>query len=230
MKIHPLHPWTLEPAGARELQRELAGLLRFQLPLGLLVRHVCGVDVSSARRDDRVYAAAVVLSFPELDLVEAATAASTTAFPYVPGLLSFREGPVLLEALQHLRRVPDVVLCDGQGAAHPRGLGIASHLGLFLDRPTIGVAKTVLVGEYHPPGPEPGANSPLVYRGRVVGAVLRTRRAMKPVFISPGHLIDLNTACELAFACCRGYRLPEPVRRAHLLSNRLRTGHLRGEK
>ncbi|ACA60674.1 Deoxyribonuclease V [Candidatus Desulforudis audaxviator MP104C] len=222
MKMHSLHPWTIEPAGARELQRELAGRLRFQFPPGLRVRHVCGVDVSSARTDNRLYAAAVVFSFPELELVEAATAVLPAAFPYVPGLLSFREGPVLLEALQHLRVTPDVVLCDGQGTAHPRGVGIASHLGLFLDRPTLGVAKTVLVGDYNPPGPEPGAVSPLVHQGRVVGTVLRTKRGVKPVFISPGHLVDPDTAVELALACCQGYRLPEPVRQAHLLSNRLR--------
>lgn len=224
MKIHPLHPWTVDPAGAREVQRELAARLRFQFPPGLLVRHVCGADVSFARGDNRVFAAAVVFSFPELDPVETAVAVQPAAFPYVPGLLSFREGPVLLDALQQLRIAPDVVLFDGQGAAHPRGVGIACHLGLFLDRPTLGVAKTVLVGEYRSPGPERGATSPLVHQGRVVGTVLRTKAGAKPVFISPGHLIDPDTAVELALACCRGYRLPEPVRQAHLLSNRLRTG------
>lgn len=226
MNVHPLHPWTVEPAGARELQRELAGRLRFQFPPGLRVRHVCGTDVSSARSDNRVYAAAVVLSFPELTVVEVATAVLPAVFPYVPGLLSFREGPVLLEAMERLHVIPDVVLFDGQGVAHPRGLGIASHLGLFLDRPTLGVAKTVLVGEYNPPGAEPGATSPLIHRGRLVGTALRTRHAVKPVFISPGHLVDPDTAVQLALACCRGYRLPEPVRRAHLLSNRLRRGEM----
>jgi deoxyribonuclease V len=224
MIVNVLHSWELSPAGAREVQRRLAERLRLRVPDGMRIVSVCGADVSFARTENRVYAAAVVLSFPKLTVEEVATAVCPAAFPYVPGLLSFREGPALLEALERLTASPDVILFDGQGLAHPRGLGIAGHLGLFLQRPTIGVAKKPLVGEYLPPGPEPGDTSPLVHKHHQVGTVLRTRRGVKPVFVSPGHLMDFDTATRITFACCRGYRLPEPTRRAHILSNRLRRG------
>jgi deoxyribonuclease V len=224
MIIHDAHSWELDVAGAQEVQRQLAQKLRLQVPGDFRLTSLCGCDVSGAKNDDRVYAVAVVLSYPELTVKEVATAVCPATFPYVPGLLSFREGPPLLKALRRLRAVPDVFLFDGQGLAHPRGLGIASHLGLLLERPAIGVAKKPLVGVYTSPGPEPGDTVPLVYREHQVGTVLRTKRGVKPVFVSPGHLMDFDTATRITLACCRSYRLPEPIRQAHHLSNRLRRG------
>lgn len=226
MEIKSWHDWELEPAGARALQKQLAGCLRLGVPDGLQLRRVCGTDVSISRGDNRLFAVAVVLSFPELLVEEVATAVRLVEFPYIPGLLTFREGPVLLDALARLTAIPDVVLFDGQGLAHPRGLGIASHLGLFLERPTLGVAKKLLVGNYLPPGPQPGDVSPMLNEGRQVGTVLRTKTGVKPVFVSPGHLMDFATSVKITLNCCRGYRLPEPVRQAHLLSNRFRRGDL----
>lgn len=182
--------------------------------------------MSLSRTANRLFAAVVVMSFPELAVEEMATAVGPIDFPYVPGLLSFREGPVLLAALERLSAAPGVIMFDGQGLAHPRGLGIASHLGLFLERPTLGVAKKLLTGEYIPPGPEPGDASPLMQQQQQIGTVLRTKHRVKPVFVSPGHLIDFDTATRLVLACCRGYRLPEPTRRAHLIANRLRRGEI----
>jgi len=212
MMAHALHSWELDPAGARAVQRRLAARLRLEVPGDLRLNSLCGADVSSARNDQRVYAVAVVLSYPELTVEEVAAAVGPAAFPYVPGLLSFREGPPLLEALGRLSAPPDVILFDGQGLAHPRGLGIASHLGLWLERPAIGVAKKPLVGAYIPPGPEPGEASPLIHQERQVGVVLRTKRGVKPVFVSPGHRMDFDTATRITLSCCRGYRLPEPTR------------------
>jgi len=183
---------------------------------------VAGADISYARHSDQFFAAVVLLSYPDLVVREEAQAIARVSFPYVPGFLSFREGPVLLQALAKLRSLPDVIMFDGQGIAHPRGLGLASHLGLFLDRPTIGCAKSRLVGDYREPGLEKGAREPLRYHDRLVGVVLRTKRGVRPVFISPGHRISIARAAVIAGECCRGYRLPEPVRQAHLAVNRLR--------
>jgi deoxyribonuclease V len=158
----------------------------------------------------------VVLSYPELRLVETRVVSGELEFPYVPGLLSFREAPLTLAACQELSVTPDLFLVDGQGVAHPRRMGLASHLGLFLDKPTIGCAKSLLCGSGEMPGEEPGSYTEIVDRGEVIGATLRTRPGVKPVYVSIGHKIDLETAIQWVLNCCRGHRLPEPARLAHL--------------
>jgi deoxyribonuclease V len=183
---------------------------------GRPVATVGGVDVSLPA--DRARAAIVVLSYPALQPLEAVTAEVPLTFPYVPGLLSFREGPAILAAWAKLGQKPDLLLFDGQGIAHPRGLGIAAQMGLWLDRPTIGVAKSRLYGRHAPPGPERGDQAPLLSQGKpptLIGAVLRTRPGTNPLFISPGHLMDVPTAVEFTLACVTRYRLPEPTRWAH---------------
>jgi deoxyribonuclease V len=186
------------------------------------VRLVAGADISYDRGSDRFHAAVVVLRLPGLAPEEQATARGESPFPYIPGLLSFREGPLLMRAFKRLRCRPDAVLFDGHGIAHMRGFGIASHLGLLLDLPSVGCAKSRLVGEHDEPGPEVGDRVPLRHEGRTVGAVLRTRREVKPIFVSPGHRIGTPAAVRLVLRCGGGYRLPEPTRRAHLLANLLR--------
>jgi deoxyribonuclease V len=210
-----MHPWNLTPEAARRLQLEL----REQLVLrwdGRPVSTVGGVDVSFPA--ERARAAIVVLSFPDLQPIEAAVADVAVTFPYVPGLLSFREGPAVLAAWDQLTTLPDLVLFDGQGIAHPRGLGIAAHLGLWLDRPTVGVAKSRLYGRHAPPGAERGDRADLLSQdsaARVIGAVLRTKPNTNPLYISPGHLIDVPAAVDFVLRCTTRYRLPEPTRWAH---------------
>jgi deoxyribonuclease V len=177
------------------------------------VRHVAGIDVSV--RDDVARAAVVILDFGGLDPVDYAIATRPVTFPYVPGLLAFREGPAVLDALERVSTTPDLLIFDGQGLAHPRRLGIASHIGLLADMPAIGCAKSRLCGQHDEPGEEPGEYASLVDKGEAIGAVLRTRRRVKPVYVSIGHRVDLATSVEYVSACCRGYRLPETTRWAH---------------
>ena len=160
--------------------------------------------------------AIVVLNYPELRLVETKVVSSKVDFPYVPGLLSFREAPLTLAACERLTLTPDLILVDGQGIAHPRRMGLASHLGLFLDTPTIGCAKSLLCGSYKQPGDEPGSYSEVVDGGETIGVALRTKLGTKPIYVSIGHKVDLETAIYWVLQCCRGYRLPEPCRLAHL--------------
>jgi len=178
-------------------------------------RYIAGVDVSISRARGEATGAVVLLDYPGLRLVEAKVICGKAEFPYVPGLLSFREAPLLLRACQELEIIPDLFLVDGQGIAHPRRIGLASHLGLFLDVPTIGCAKSRLCGSHTTPGVEPGEYAELVDGDEVIGAVLRTKVGVKPVYVSIGHKIDLPTAIHWVLACCKGYRLPEPVRLAH---------------
>ena len=214
MDIEPLHAWDLEPKAAMALQRELAQELSEELPISLDdVELVAGLDVSVKR--GRARAAVAVMRYPPLDLVEVARASCEVAYPYVPGLLAFREGPVILAALRALQSKPDVYLFDGMGRIHPRGLGIAAHLGLWLDAPTLGCGKSHYIGEYDMPSEEKGSRSPLIYKGRQLGSVLRTRAGVKPVYISAGHLCDLESALRLSLACVGRFRLPEPIRAAH---------------
>jgi deoxyribonuclease V len=154
--------------------------------------------------------------------VEDVFAVTNCLFPYVPGFLSFREGPAIIEALSRLKIKPDLILLDGQGIAHPKGLGIASHIGILLDLPTVGCAKSRLVGEYKEPGSNKGAWSPLKFHGSIVGAVLRTRDSVRPLFVSPGHRIDLKASIEIVLGCIGRYRIPEPLRRADILSKRIK--------
>jgi deoxyribonuclease V len=193
-------------------------------PLPRTPRWVGGADASYDRAERRVFGAIAVYSYPDLTLVEEAQLSGPCPFPYIPGLLSFREAPIIVEIWQRLSRRPEVLLVDGQGIAHPRGLGIASHLGILLAAPTIGVAKSRLVGEGKEPEGAAGAASPLFYQGRPVGWMLRTRTGVRPLYVSPGHRVSLTDARDLALGCVKKYRLPEPLRRADRLSRRQRAG------
>lgn len=179
------------------------------------MRLAAGVDAAFLPELGLCVAAAVVVELPGLTVVEERLAHAPLRFPYVPGFLTFREGEAVLRALRALAREPDVVVCDGQGIAHPRGFGLAAHLGVLLDRPTLGAAKSRLVGEAGVPGPRRGDGAPLVFDGRPVGLVLRTRNRVKPIFVSPGHRMDIPSAAALVLRLCGRYRLPEPVRHAH---------------
>jgi len=223
VELRELHGWDLSPSEAVALQRRLSPDVVLKNKLPKSIRTVAGVDVSYEKGGGLFHAAVVVLSFPELDVVDESSASGFVTFPYVPGLLSFRELPVLLHAFRGLDTVPDAVLVDGQGIAHPRRLGLASHLGLWLDIPTVGCAKSRLCGEHEEPGLTKGDRSPLLVKGEVVGAVLRSRAGVKPLYVSPGHLVDVVGSADFALACCKRYRMPEPTRLAHLLSNRLRS-------
>ncbi len=214
MHVTPLHAWDLSPAEAIRLQSELAQRLICDRPLDLnTVRLVAGVDVSV--KNEVSQAAVVVLSLPDLAVVETVTARRPTPFPYIPGLLSFREGPVLVEAFQRLETTPDVFIFDGMGRAHPRRIGIAAHLGLWIERPTIGCGKTRLIGQYAEPAHQRGSFSHLLDHDELIGVVLRTKAGVKPVYISVGHLADLDTSIELILRCTTRCRLPEPIRAAH---------------
>jgi len=221
MDIAELHDWNLPYADARTLQRELASRIRLR-PLPSHVELVAGADMALSRRDDLFFAAVVVLSYPALEVVEQVEARHASTFPYIPGLLSFREGPALLKAFRRLKRTPDVVIFDGQGIAHPRRLGLAAHMGLWLGIPTVGCAKSRLIGQHDQPGTRKGESAALLNEGEEIGMVLRTRTDVKPVFVSPGHLSDVPSAGRLVLDCCTKYRLPEPTRLADKLVGRLR--------
>lgn len=221
MKIHTLHSWDLTPTEAVALQRELANKVDVRSPL-TSCELVAGADVSYNRLSDQFYAGVVVLRLADGVIIEKQGAVQRSPFPYVPGLLSFREAPALLEAFAKIAAEPDVVMFDGQGLAHPRRLGLACHVGLWLERPCVGCAKSLLTGKYQEPGLPAGSLSPLVDRGAVVGNVVRTKAKTRPVFVSAGHRIDLPSAVRVVLQACRGYRLPEPTRQAHLYVNDLR--------
>ena len=216
MKIRQLHSWQLNTREARDIQLDLADkvLVTSNLPD---IRYIAGVDVSGISRDTG-RAAIVILSYPELRIVELRTKEGDYTFPYVPGLLSFREAPLLLSTFEEIRTVPDLVFVDGQGIAHPRRMGIGAHLGLILDLPTIGCAKSRLCGTFDPVPVKPGSYSRLMEGNEQIGAVLRTKKSVKPVFVSVGHRINLDNAVSWTMQCCRGLRLPEPCRLAHMAS------------
>jgi len=214
MKAHHLHDWRVTSDQARQIQKRLAGQVSCNSGVDS-VHTIAGVDISGSDAQGLALGAVVVLSYPELELMETRTVERELTFPYVPGLLSFREAPLVLAACEQLNTVPDLVMVDGQGIAHPRRLGLASHLGLLWDRPTIGCAKSRLCGEHATVGPEPNSWSELVDHGEVVGAVLRTRAGASPLYVSTGHKVDLETAVSWVLRCCRGRRLPEPTRLAH---------------
>ncbi|MDQ2694001.1 MAG: deoxyribonuclease V [Pseudomonadota bacterium] len=212
------HPWDLTPRQAIAVQQRLRRHVVVEDRLGT-VRRVAGVDVGFEEQGAVTRAAVAVLDYPGLGLVETAVARRPTSFPYVPGLLSFREIPAVLEALARLAAPPDLLLCDGQGIAHPRRLGIATHLGLLTDLPAIGVGKSRLTGRHGPVPEERGGWTPLWDRDEVIGAVLRTRPGVKPLYISPGHRLSLATAVHYVMACTTRYRLPETTRHAHRLAS-----------
>ena len=217
MKVALLHRWDLDVAAAAAVQERLAGRVEEGPPLAH-VETIAGADVSGGKKDEWIVAAVVVLRLGTFEVIEVATAAARATWPYVPGFLSFREVPVVLEAFRRLRVRPDLVIADGQGRAHPRRLGLASHLGLALGVPTVGCAKSRLLGE--PRGAlaaRRGARVPLVDGGERIGTVLRTRAGTRPVYVSVGHRIDLASACRWVLAAAPRYRLPEPIRAAHRL-------------
>ena len=213
-------PWPATVAEAIAQQTRLRGAVeradRFMPP-----RTVAGIDVAYGRRGGPAHAAAVLFDLATLALLEQAEATLPPAFPYVPGLLSFREGPAAVAALAGLSRRPDLLMCDGQGIAHPRRIGIASHLGLVLDLPSIGIAKSRLIGTHAEPGPNRGDRTPLLDKDEEIGAVLRTRANVRPVFVSIGHRVSLESAIALVLSCTRRFRLPEPIRAADRLSRRI---------
>ena len=218
MKARSLHGWDLTPREAIALQTELRGRVERKDRIGA-VRRIAGVDVGF-EQDGRVTRAAVaVLEYPGLALVEQVVVRVATTFPYVPGLLSFREAPAVLAAFERVRIAPDLILYDGQGIAHPRRFGIASHVGLLLDCPSIGVAKSRLVGVHATPANRRGAWTPLRDAGELIGAVLRTRAGVKPLYVSIGHRVSLATAVRWTMACVTRYRLPETTRWAHRLAS-----------
>jgi deoxyribonuclease V len=223
MKVRELHDLDLSPSEASRLQRELGPRVVTGPALDLAgVSHVAGADVST--EGNRAYATVVVLNFPGLSPVEVQGFETELSFPYVPGLLAFREIPAVAGALERVQTPVDAVIFDAQGLAHPRRMGLASHLGLFLDVPCVGCAKTRLVGTHEEPGQEKGSSTDLVHRDEVIGRVLRTRKGVSPVYVSVGNGIDLDSSVELVLACSPKYRLPETTRQAHSTANRLRRG------
>jgi deoxyribonuclease V len=223
-----LHSWNLSYSRARELQAELSGKVKFT-PLEKKPQLVAGLDCAFSKDGKRIFAAVVVLRLSQFELVETVSASKKVTFPYIPGLLSFREAPVCLAAIEKLQKQPDVFMIDGQGIAHPRRLGLAAHLGLFLDQPTIGCAKSRLTGTYEEPPLEKGAYSLLKddkgkhsTKSETIGAVVRTRTNVKPVFVSVGHKCLLEDAVRVVLGCAVKYRLPEPTRLAHQAVSRLK--------
>jgi len=215
MQVQHRHPWQVTPAQAQVIQSRLAGQVSRECrvrPVGL----VAGVDISSDRFSGVATGAVVVLAYPQMTVVETSVVRQEVDFPYIPGLLSFREAPLILNAWEKLGLAPDLILVDGQGIAHPRRLGLASHLGLILDLPAIGCAKSLLCGSHGPVGDEPGSFAEITDGDEVIGAALRTKRGVRPLYVSVGHKVDLPSAVSWVLRSCRGYRLPEPTRQAHL--------------
>ena len=213
MNVRKLHGWEVTPAEAREIQVRLRERVERGDRPGA-VRRVAGADVALDLRRRRAIAGVIVYQFPEMVEIERQWAVRALRFPYVPGLLSFREAPALLAAFRKVRSAPEVIFCDAQGYAHPRRFGLACHLGVLLDRATIGCAKSRLIGEHEEPGRKAGAWVPLVDAGERIGAVLRTREGVKPIYVSQGHRVSLKRAIELVLAVCDGYRIPRPTREA----------------
>jgi deoxyribonuclease V len=219
MKIKPLHNWNLSPREAIEIQKQLAFEVVAEDKFDAPVKTVAGIDLGYDVKNDTSRAVVVVLSFPELELLETNEALLPIQFPYVPGLLSFRETPVAIKALEKLTLTPDLILCDGQGLAHPRKFGIACHIGLIADVPTVGVAKSLLVGRFENLGETRGSIAPLIHKNEQVGVALRTKDQVQPVFVSVGHRISLETATEIVLQCAPKYRLPETTRLADKLAS-----------
>lgn len=221
MNIAELHSWNLTPTEAVALQRQLASCIDGKTSFDGC-ELIAGADVSYNRFSPIVYAAVVVLRTGDWTIVEKAHAVGRSSFPYVPGLLSFREGPIVLEAFSKLKCRPDAVMFDGQGLAHPRRFGLACHVGLWLGLPSLGCAKSRLTGVHREPGLRRGCQTALRDGAEIIGSVVRTKANVKPLYVSMGHRLDLPSAVRLVLRCCRGYRLPEPTRQAHLDVNELR--------
>jgi deoxyribonuclease V len=216
------HPWCLSVAEAEILQKELAGLVESADRLPETIGRVAGVDVAYDTNGDRFFAAVVVQDAESLSLVETATHQDQACFPYIPGLFSFREIPPIASALAKLAHAPDLLVCEGHGIAHPRRFGLACHVGVMFEIPTIGCAKSCLVGDYQQPGERRGDYSPLTDQGQTIGAVLRTQDGIKPLFVSIGHRVSLSTACAWILRLASCYRQPEPIRQANQMANQTR--------
>ncbi len=212
-------PWADTLEDARRIQRELAPKVRIRPFKGELA---CIAGADAAYTDTHVVGAACLYTYPAIEFIESASYKMEIPFPYESGLLAFREGPAIAEAIKHLRNEPDLVIIDGHGIAHPEGIGIAAHIGVVLGKPTIGCAKTVLVGTYKEPGQKRGSRSRLLYDGEHIGFALRTRANVKPVYVSPGHMVDMESAAEIVLACATRFRLPEPIRCAHARAGAMR--------
>jgi deoxyribonuclease V len=225
MHIPELHSWDLPPKEARALQQELADRIKL-CPLPEQIRYVAGADLSFHKPDKLCFGAVVVLELPQLETVETLTATAPLTYPYIPGLLTFREGPVLIDIFSRLEHTPDVVIFDGQGIAHPLRMGLGAHMGLWLNVPTVGCAKSRLVGEHDEPDSMKGSHVPLKHEEERIGDVVRTRTDVRPVFVSPGHLADFRSSRELVLRCAPRYKLPEPTRRAHLAVSRFKKEYL----
>ncbi len=223
MNIIHDHPWKVTFTEAVHIQRHLQSRVNTEVDCSLKsIGTIAAADVSYSPDDKQLFAAVVVVRFPGMNPLASHLVTSSVHFPYLPGLLSFREIPPLLMIFKEITNDVDVILCDGQGIAHPRQFGLAAHLGVLLDKPSLGCAKSHLYGEYVEPAPEKGSFSELTAFGKPVGVVLRTRRNVKPVFVSPGHKMTIENARELVMACVRRFRIPEPLRMAHQAANRYR--------
>ena len=221
MQTKKLHSWNLSYSQARDCQKDLASKVQF-ISLKKQPKLIAGIDCAFSKDGKRIIAAVVVLKLPDFVPVETTSAVQKVSFPYIPGLLSFREAPVCIAAVEELKTGPDIFIIDVQGIAHPRRLGLAAHLGLFFDKPTVGCAKSRLTGTFEEPSLEKGAYSPLKGKEEVIGAVVRTRTNVKPVFVSVGNKCLLKDAVKITLDCTTKYRLPEPTRLAHQLVSKLR--------
>jgi len=217
--------WPRDINGAKKLQEVLKKKVSI-IPLRKSPEYVAGVD--AAFFEDKIIGVACLYRYPEIILIEEAYSITEVSFPYIPGFLSFREGPAIIKAMSNLKIKPHVILFDGQGIAHPKGLGIASHIGVLIDIPTIGCAKSRLVGNYREPGLKKGSRSSLRYNGKIIGVVLRTKDNVRPVFVSPGHRIDLKNSIKIVCGCTSTYRIPEPLRRADFISKKIKRELLAG--
>ncbi len=227
MVISDLHPWDVTYKEAVKIQKDLKDKVSLK-KINKRIEYIAGLDVSYAKGSNIMWAGVVVLDFPSLNKAEERWSQKKVSFPYIPGLLSFREIPALIDALRKLEIEPDLIFCDGQGIAHPRGLGLASHLGILLNKSTIGCAKSLLVGTYRQVGEDKGNYAYLIHQNRIIGAVVRTRSKVKPIFVSPGYGVMLNDCVKFVLETCSKYRIPEPTRQAHLLVNSVRSGKLSG--
>jgi deoxyribonuclease V len=227
MKAKALHPWQVTTHEAIAIQKRLRAQVITENTVGE-VRYIAGADISTSKDSPKAYVGVVVLSYPALEIVEERGLEDEVPFPYVPGLLAFREGPALIKAFEQLTTEPDVIVFDGQGLAHPRGMGIATHMGLMFDKPSIGCAKSLLFGRYQEPDLEKGAWAELRDpQGHIIGAVVRSKPKTTPIFVSIGHRMDLPTAIRLLIECTRGVRIPEPTRLAHNFVTQLSRGSRR---
>lgn len=221
IQLKNAHPWDIAPYEAQQLQKELQGQVS-EADHGDPFRTIGGIEIAHSRFSDTLTVAVAVLSYPDLTVLEEVTLEFQTKFPYIPGLLSFRETPAVIQALARLSALPDVLMIDGPGVAHPHGLGIASHVGVLLDRPTVGCSRTSLVGSYVEPEVSAGSQTSLVWQGEIIGTVYRSKNRVAPLFISVGHRISRTQAHALVVECCQGYRLPEPTRHAYAALNSAR--------